>query len=269
MLLFQCFTVFGVKEKAGYFKQEEHTSLKDMFQVLFKNDQLLWVTIGMALFMVGYCTTTSFGTYFFKYAYGDESMYSVFAGLLVVVQIIALSIFPLFSKRFTRGQLYAASTVLIVIGYLVFFFSPMNMIPIAIAGACIFVGQAFIQLLMLMFLADTIEYGQWKFHKRNESISFSVQPFINKIGGAIGTGIVSATIILTGINSAKTPADVSSEGLLFMKIVMMILPLVMIVCSYFLYRAKYRIDSKMYAQIVEDLRARGDIDAAHAEADKN
>ena len=44
----------------------------------------------------------------------------------------------------------------------------------------IFIGQAFIQLLMLMFLEDTIEYGQWKNGKRSESITLSVQPLINK-----------------------------------------------------------------------------------------
>ena len=268
MLGFQCFTLFGVREKKDFFKKEEHTSLKDIFTVIFKNDQLLWVTIAMALFMIGYDTTTSFGTYFFKYAYGNEGMYSVFAGLLVAVQIGALAIFPLFSKRFTRKQLFAGSTVLVVVGYIVFFFAPMHMVPIAIAGAMLFVGQAFIQLLMLMFLADTIEYGQWKFHKRNESVTFSVQPFINKIGGAIGTGIVSATVIISGINSANSPADVSSEGLLLMKIMMMVFPLISIVVSYFLYRAKYKIDPAMYETILSDLRARGDIDAGHAEDEK-
>ena len=80
--------------------------------------------------------------------------------------------------------------MLVVLGYLTFFFAPMNMIFIGAAGVLIFVGQAFIQLLMLMFLADTIEYGQWKTGKRNESVTFSIQPLINKIGGAIASGIV-------------------------------------------------------------------------------
>ena len=35
------------------------------------------------LFMVGYTATTSFGIYYFKYIYGDENMYAVFALSLI------------------------------------------------------------------------------------------------------------------------------------------------------------------------------------------
>lgn len=258
MLLFLCFTVFGVKEDRSLTTKQDNTSLKEMFRVLFKNDQLLFTAISMALFMIGYCTTTSFGVYFFKYAYKDENMYSVFAGILGVSQLLALSVFPLFSKKHSRKQLYAFATVLVVLGYIVFFAAPMNMIFIGLAGVLIFIGQAFIQLLMLMFLTDTIEYGQWKLGKRNESITFSVQPFINKIGGAIASGIVGTTLIISGINSAKTPSDVTEQGLLIMKLAMLILPLISIVAGYLVYRFQFKIDKELFDKIVSDLKERGD-----------
>ena len=121
---FLCFTLFGVKENRSLYKKEEHTSLKEMFSVIFKNDQLLFTAISMALFMIGYCTTTSFGVYFFKYAFKNEDMYSVFAGILGVSQLLALTCFPLFSKRYNRKQLYGFSTILVVLGYIVFFWLP-------------------------------------------------------------------------------------------------------------------------------------------------
>ena len=40
----------------------------------------------------------------FKYAYKDEGMYMVFAAVLAVAQLTALSVFPLFRKKFTRKQ---------------------------------------------------------------------------------------------------------------------------------------------------------------------
>lgn len=258
MIGFQMITVFGVKETRT-FKEEENTSLRDMVKVLFGNDQLMWTTVSMALFMVGYCTTTSFGTYYFKYAYGDEGMYSLFAGVLGVSQLAALSVFPLFSRKFSRKTLYTAATILVAAGYGVFFFAPMNMIPIAAAGVLLFVGQAFIQTLMLMFLADTIEYGQWKLGKRNDSITFSIQPLINKLGAAIATGVVTLTLIISGINRAETAADVTSEGLLIMKIAMMALPLLSIALGYYVYLRKYRIDEDMYHRIIQRLKERGDI----------
>lgn len=230
-----------------------------MFQALFQNDQLLFTAIAMALFMIGYCTTTGFGVYFFKYAYKNEGMYSIFAAILGVSQLAALSIFPLLAKKYSRKILYAFATVLVVVGYIIFFFAPMNMIFIGTAGIFLFVGQAFIQLLMLMFLTDTVEYGQWKLGRRNESITFSVQPFINKIGGAIANGIVGVTLIISGINAAATPDDVTDLGLLMMKLSMLILPLIFIVVGYIIYRKKFKIDKQLFDEILLELAARGEI----------
>jgi sugar (glycoside-pentoside-hexuronide) transporter len=259
MWIGQAITVFGVKERRDIFKPEETTTLRGMVKAIVENDQLLYTAIAMTLFMVGYVTTTSFGIYFFKYAYGDENMYSIFALILGVCQIGALSVFPLFSKRYSRRTLYTAATALVVVGYLVFFVAPMNMLYIGAAGILIFLGEAFIQILMLMFLTDTVEYGQWKLGKRNESVTFSIQPVIFKLGGAIASGIVGVTVIISGINDAVTPADVTPSGLLMMKFAMLVLPLLFILVGYLIYRYKYRIDSAMYERILADLQERGDL----------
>lgn len=259
MWIGQAITVFGVKERRDIFKPEETTTLRGMVKAIVENDQLLYTAIAMTLFMVGYVTTTSFGIYFFKYAYGDENMYSIFALILGVCQIGALSVFPLFSKRYSRRTLYTAATALVVVGYLVFFMAPMNMLYIGAAGILIFLGEAFIQILMLMFLTDTVEYGQWKLGKRNESVTFSIQPVIFKLGGAIASGIVGVTVIISGINDAVTPADVTPSGLLMMKFAMLVLPLLFILVGYLIYRYKYRIDSAMYERILADLQERGDL----------
>ena len=86
-----------------------------------------------------------------------------------------------------------------------------------------------------------------------------MQPFINKIGGAIANGIVGVTLILSGINAAETPADVTESGLLMMKFAMLILPLIFIVIGYIIYKKKFKIDKEMYDKIIEELAARGDI----------
>jgi len=259
MIGFQAITLVGVKEPKGYFKEEESTSLLEMFRVIIKNDQLLWVAVSMSLFMIGYMTTTSFGLHFFTWVYGDKGMYSIFAAVLGISQLSALAIFTQFSKHFNRRTLYTGATILVVAGYLLFFFSPTNMLFIGAAGILIFVGQAFIQMLMLMFLTDTIEYGQLKLGKRNESITFSIQPLINKLGGAIATGMLGFTLILSGINAAETPADVTAEGVTTFKVAMLLLPLIVIVIGYFINMKKFKIDEERYSQILADLEKRGDI----------
>lgn len=276
MWLFQAFTVFGVKEDRSELKHQQHTSLKGMLKALLKNDQLMVTAIAMALFMIGYCTTTSFGVYYFKYAYKNEGTYMIFAAVLGVAQLTALSVFPLFSKKFTRKQLYFGSMVAVVVAYILFFFSFEKLALIVVAGLVLFFAQAFIQLLMLLFLADAVEYGHWKLGKRNESVSFAVQPFINKLGGAVGTGMVTLTLIVSGINPVSqkiseleavgAPAtqidalinSVTGYPIWVMKIAMMIIPLLCILAGFIVYHKRFKIDEKMYAQILQDLEQRND-----------
>jgi len=255
-----CVTIFGVKETGIVAAKKQSTPIRELFRIIYKNDQLFFTAVALSLFMIGYITTTSFGLYYFKYAYGDEGMFSVFSAILGVSQLSGLALFPLFSKKFDRKTLFTGAIISMVAGYIIFFFAPVStMLFIGIAGVLIFFGQAFIQLLMTMFVADSVDYGHWKLGKRNDSITFSLQPLIYKLGGAIGTGVVSAVILLSGIKDANTAADVTPEGLLMMKVAMFIFPMLCFVASYIVYRFKFKIDSKFYAQILTDLKERGEL----------
>ena len=269
MWAFQSITLIGVKEDRSQLEKAERTSLKDLFRALIGNDQLLITAISMALFMIGYCTTTGFGTYYFKYAYKNEDMYMVFAAVLAVAQLTALSVFPLFRKKFTRKQLYTGSMIAVTASYIVFFLSFEILPLVLLAGLGLFFAQAFIQLLMLLFLADAVEYGEWKLGKRNEAASFAVQPFINQFGGAASKGVISFTLIISGINmianSLKGKDEATIEQIIastpdsaiwIMKISMMILPLICIIVGFILYSKKFRIDEKLYSEILADLEKR-------------
>lgn len=271
MWIFQSITLFGVKEDRSQLENSEKTTLKDLIRALAGNDQLLVTALSMVLFMIGYCTTTGFGTYYFKYAYKDEGMYMVFAAVLAVAQLTALSVFPLFRKKFSRKQLYTGSMIVVAVSYIVFFLSFEWLPLVVLAGLGLFFAQAFIQLLMLLFLADAVEYGEWKLGKRNEAASFAVQPFINQFGGAISKGIVSFTLIISGLNAiANSIVDAGDNqdlikqiieatpdsSVWIMKLSMMILPLICILIGFVLYQKKFIIDEKFYAEIVSDLEER-------------
>ena len=280
MWIFQSVTLFGVKEDRSYLEESDKTTLKDLFGALVHNDQLMVTALSMVLFMIGYCTTTGLGYQYFEYVYQDTGVYMVFAAVLAVAQLTALSLFPVFSKRFTRKQLYTGAMISITVSYLLFFLS-FELLPIiVIAGLGLFFGQAFIQLLMLLFLADAVEYGEWKTGKRNEAASFAVQPFINQFGGAASKGIVSLALFFSGITMMLNEFDayLVANGITdskqseiikgdfignlpdyagwVVKLFMMILPLICILASFVIYVKKFKIDEKFYAKIIKDLEDR-------------
>lgn len=257
MLAGQAVTLFGVREPK-IVATSERTKLEELARAVFGNDQLLWTALAMVLFMTGYMATATFGTYYFKYVYGDEGMYTPFAGVLVASQLLGYGIFPALSKRFSRRQLFTAAIVLILVGYLIFYFSGVQIGLVAVAGLLIFVGDSFVTLLMLVFLTDTIEYGQWKLGRRNGAMTFAVQPFINKVGAALATQVVAITVVVAAVDPDH-PADITAAGLAIIKFGMLVLPPLLIVVSYLIFRAKYRIDEQFYARIVADLRDRGQL----------
>ena len=256
MLVFQSLTLLLTRERVA--TTPEATPLRELFAVIGRNDQLLWVTVAMVAYMTGYITTTSFGLYYFKYIFGDEGAYSVFAAVLGVSQISALALFPLVSTRLPRARIHLYATVLCVAGYAVFLVSGTSLIVAGVAGVLLFSGQGAIQLLMVMFIADSVEYGEWKLGRRNESVTFSLQPFIYKFGNAIASGVVGATLIWTGIDRATGPDDVTDTGVGIFKGAMMVVPMALVIVSYLTLRARYRLDEATYARIVEEVRARNE-----------
>ena len=70
----------------------------------------------------------------------------------------------------------------------------------------------------------------------------------------------SAAYKKLGIKTGDTAAEaIDAAGKTTLKVSMLVIPLIMIIVGYFIYRAKYKIDEKMYKEMVADLKMRGDI----------
>lgn len=257
MIASQSVTLLVVREDRTLLQQGAHTRFRDLTRIIFRNDQLMAVTVSLALFMIAFTTTINFGLYYFTYVYGDEGMYTVFALVLGVSQVTALATYPLISRLATRRTLFSIAIAVISVGYLVFFLAPPGGIAIVVvSGVAIFAAQAVLQLLMLMFVSDTVEYGQHKFGTRNDSVTLSLNPFIYKLGSAVASGIVGWTVIASGMKDAAGPADMTDGGIVLVKAMMLLVPLAMILVSYVLWLRFYRLDEARYAQILAELDAR-------------
>lgn len=255
MLVFQAITLVTTRQRVAV-GLSARTPLRELLSVIVRNDQLLWVTLAMVLFMTGYTVTTSLGLYYFTYIYGDADMYPIFAAVLGITQLLGLACFGVVSRRLGRRQVHTLATVACLVGYVIFLVSGSSMIVIGLAGLFLFAGQAFIQLLMMMFIADSVEYGQWKFGRRNEAVTFSLQPFIYKASSALASGVVGLTLILSGVNEAATATDLSGNDVVVFKVAMMVVPMALIAVSWLVLARRYRLDEERYAEIVAGLAVR-------------
>lgn len=282
-LISQLVVVFFVKESKDPITQvkQEKTKFKDVLRIIFKNDQLVVLIFIILLLNIGYFITTALGIYFFNYdfnRYGGLE-FTLFSVVLAGSQLLSFFLLPILTKRFSRRKVFSGAFISMATGYGLFFLVgyiiPMNMVFIGFSGFLLFFGQGFMQVLHIIMLADTIEYGQKKLGTRNESVVFSLNPFVVKLATSIQTLVVALTLALSGMNdkvikpltdfinstnpSTETIRNMISSNMtnhmvLSLRISMLLVPFLFVLGSYLLYMFKYKIDEDTHQKITQELR---------------
>lgn len=248
-------TVKNVKEHVKV--EQEKVSIRGLFNLLLSNDQLMVVMVTVVLFNVSTYITTTLGIYFFKYDVKNEVLYSVFAAVAGLAQIIAMMAFPLISKFRTRKQIFILGVGVSILGYLGLFsagqFGFFSIPFLFGSGFFIFIGLGFMNILTTAMLADTVEYGEWKLGIRSESIVFSVQTFVVKLASALSAFIVGIGLSLIGFVPDVVQATSTLTGLRFL---MFLVPIFGLAFSLVVYMKHFKIDATFYEHIICELELR-------------
>ena len=216
---FQMFTIFGVKEKPlpKNLMKTPPMKIKDMFKVLFKNDQIMWSALVMLLFNVG--TNVVGGGLGMMYIYFDNAyngtLWTVFGLGYAVVTTVFTLFYPALSKKYGRDKLLYSCGLAIIIGYAlmmilgltvpkIVLFEVLGMkitlrfiltfLAYTVAGW----GGGF-YMIMVINMANTVEYNEYKTGKRDEGLIFALRPFTAKMGSALMQGLVSLVYIVAGV----------------------------------------------------------------------
>jgi Na+/melibiose symporter-like transporter len=108
-----------------------------------------------------------------------------------------LLVIPVLEKWLSNYRIYQISLLLTILGYiLMYIFGPVLKINLALDFsyilASIGIGSMFVA--QTIFLADIVDYGEYKSGKRNESITFSMKGFLQKMAYTIQTVFSSADL---------------------------------------------------------------------------
>ncbi|WP_309320011.1 MFS transporter, partial [Bacillus cereus] len=64
----------------------------------------------------------------------------------------------------------------------------------------------------MITITDAVEYGQWKNGTRNEAVTLSIRPLLDKIAGALSNGIVGFVAVAAGMTGNATAAGMYCTG---------------------------------------------------------
>ena len=246
---------FGTKESTNALraKAQKNGNPLEAFKALFQNDQLLWVALSYLLYAIANVATTGVLMYMFKFILNNSAAYSIVGVVSVIAGIIMAPLYPILNKRIPRRYLYLGGMVLMVLGYLLFIVGTNNLAVVTVGLVFFYLPQTFIQMTAILSLTDSIEYGQLKNGKRNEAVTLSVRPMLDKIAGACSNGIVGAVAIAAGMIGDATAADMTAANIHTFKVCAFYVPLAVIILSGVVFLLKVKISEKMHADIVEQL----------------
>lgn len=249
-------TIFNVKEKIV--ESKKSTSIKEMFSSLINNDQALIVVVGIIIFNASLYLTQQLAVYFFKYDIGNGSLFGMFGMIGGAVQIISMTTLPILREKYECKKILVGAIVTTLVGYSMMFIlgtlGISNMILLCLSAAIIFFGFGLATVLTTIFLADTVDYGQWKNNQRNESVIFSLQTFVVKLASAVSVFIAGIGIDVIKLDPNATIQSTST--LLGLRILMIIVPMIGLIVSINIFNKKYKLDENMLKQINKDLEER-------------
>lgn len=234
-------------------ENKEQTKFKDILKILVKNDQLLAIAMSYLFFTTGQTLLNSFELYYFTYILGNSKAFSILGGLNTVVGVISVFAFPLFSGKVGRHKLFYGAATIEVIGALIFAFAGKSLALVLLGAELFFIPQPIIFLVVLMTITDSVEYGQLKLGHRDESLTLSVRPLLDKFGGAVANGVVGMATVAAGMTGGATAATVTAHGVSIFKIYMFLIPIALIVVGIIIFALKVKLDEKSHAKIVAEL----------------
>ncbi|WP_304067780.1 glycoside-pentoside-hexuronide (GPH):cation symporter [Megamonas hypermegale] len=244
----------GTKEHESELRENKSdTSFKQVFSVLTKNDQLLWIACAYLIFGLGQNIINNFNLYYFIYVLGDATKFSFLGAINVVIGLMAVILFPTLTKKFSRRKLFFISISIMLIALIIYALAGKN-VYLTLLGAGMFaLPQPLIFLVVLMTITDSVEYGQLKLGHRDEALVLCVRPLIDKLGGAITSALVGFTAVWVGMTGKATAASITPDNLFNFQLIMFAAPFILIVIAGFVYRAKVHLTEEKHAEIVREL----------------
>ncbi len=268
-LVFEAFTCLNIREKSTV--DMESPSVGQMLKALVQNDQAMAVVITIVLINCAVYITSNLVIYFFKYDFGGASWYSsytlfnIFGGAM---QILAMMIFfPVLRKFFNTIRIFYISFTMAAVGYVVLLilaFTSMSQIYLLfIPGFLIFAANGMLTVLVTIFLANTVDYGEVKNNRRDDSVIFSMQTFVVKLASGVAALVASICLTVCNLSNDTSEAEAvlsADSSVIGLRLTMTVIPILVLLVALFVFHTKYILtDEKIeeLAGIIQKKRAAG------------
>ena len=269
-LLAFVFFIFMIKnitirgnEYAEMNQEGEKVNLIKSFGTFMKNRPAVGCTIAAMGMFLGMQSASTANTIMFATHFGQASL----SGLVMMVGFLPMFIFMPFAtklvKKFGKKEVASIGSIAGLIGgaiLCIFPLCPKNIQLIVYMAGLIFfgLGMGFYNCVSWAMMGDAIDYQEWKFGKREESVVYALHSFFRKLAQGVGPAAVIAIMgtPLIGYVSSLGTIGQSAETAKNMCWLVAILYMFSAVCQFVGVAIVYNIDKKTLAKMQSELAAR-------------
>ncbi len=262
ILMIKNITIRG-NEYAHLNDEGEKVNLIKSFGTFMKNRPAVGCTIAAMGMFLGMQSATTATTIMFATHFGQASM----SGLVQMIGFLPMFLFmPLatkFVKKYGKKEVSTVGSIAGLIGGAIlccFPLCPFNIQLIVYMVGLIFfgLGMGFYNCVSWAMMGDAIDYQEWKFGKREESVVYALHSFFRKLAQGVGPAAVIAIMgtPLIGYVSALGTIGQSAETAGRLCWLVAGLYTFSAICQFVGVALIYNIDKKTLEKMTEELAAR-------------
>jgi GPH family glycoside/pentoside/hexuronide:cation symporter len=241
----------------------EKVNLIKSFGTFMKNRPAVGCTIAAMGMFLGMQSATTANTIMFATHFGQASL----SGLVMMVGFLPMFIFMPFAtklvKKYGKKEVASIGSIAGLVGGAILCLFPLcpkdlQLIVYMIGLVFFGLGMGFYNCVSWAMMGDAIDYQEWKFGKREESVVYALHSFFRKLAQGVGPAAVIAIMgtSLIGYDSALGTIGQSAETAASLCWLVAGLYLFSAVCQFVGVALIYNIDKKTLEKMTAELAER-------------
>lgn len=263
-VVFICITCLCIKEKSTV--DMKTASIGDMFRALIQNDQAMTVVVAIVMINTALYITQQLVYFFLKYDFspatyqGDFTLFNTVGGGFQILSMMIL--FPVFRKFMDTVKIFYTCFAMAVAGYVIIIVISLTgtsqVFWLLIPAAIIMAAVGVLNVIITVFLANTVDYGELKNNRRDESVIFSMQTFVVKLASGIAGFLASMVLYIFNISSNKEAefVELAQTSKMGLRLSMTLIPIIVLFVGFIVFKKKYILTDKKLEEINVELTAR-------------
>ena len=224
--------------------KKESVKVKDLFKTLGKNKYALVLLVYILLLNIANTIIQTGGLYYAGNVLGNQMLYSRFMLFMVIGNIVGFLVAAPLVRKIGSRKIFIIGSIVAAGAAATIFLSKGRSFTVICVCICLVAicGITFTTTQLMAMTGECIDYGEWKTGVRAEGVTSAIASIGVKIGGALGSALLSGAMAAGGYISGAQAQ--SAEAVSAINFAFSGLPMILYLALAVIYIVTWRLEGK-------------------------